>query len=104
MQSSRRAGSSKSSCKRSGSRCYEPNSMKATASATRRKNLPTTVPAHSRDRMVGGVKAVEQRNTFRSTISSSASQSGDDSEENLITLCDGCHKLAHHNRKLDRCW
>jgi 5-methylcytosine-specific restriction endonuclease McrA len=26
------------------------------------------------------------------------SQSGDDSEENLITLCDRCHNLAHDNR------
>ena len=25
------------------------------------------------------------------------SRSGDDSEENLITLCDDCHKLAHAN-------
>jgi 5-methylcytosine-specific restriction endonuclease McrA len=25
------------------------------------------------------------------------SRSGDDSEENLITLCDRCHKLAHGN-------
>ena len=25
------------------------------------------------------------------------SHSGDDSEENLITLCDRCHKLAHDN-------
>ena len=24
------------------------------------------------------------------------SHSGDDSEENLITLCAGCHSLAHH--------
>jgi 5-methylcytosine-specific restriction endonuclease McrA len=26
------------------------------------------------------------------------SHSGDDSEENLITLCDHCHKLAHDNQ------
>jgi 5-methylcytosine-specific restriction endonuclease McrA len=31
------------------------------------------------------------------------SHSGDDSEENLITLCDRCHELTHGNRQLDRC-
>ncbi len=25
------------------------------------------------------------------------SQSGDDSEENLITMCTSCHALAHHS-------
>jgi 5-methylcytosine-specific restriction endonuclease McrA len=28
------------------------------------------------------------------------SQSGDDSEENLITLCAGCHASIHNSRRL----
>ena len=37
----------------------------------------------------------EQGRTWSFTTQEFRSQGGDDSEENLITLCAGCHSLVH---------
>ena len=45
--------------------------------------------------MAGDVNPAARCRTWKFITSSFASQSGDDSEENLITLCTKCHSLVH---------
>ena len=46
--------------------------------------------------MAGDANVVGARSNLEIHHKEFRSHAGDDSEENLITLCTGCHSLAHH--------
>ena len=52
--------------------------------------------------MAGGVNYAARCRTWKSITNSFAATPGDDSEENLITLCTVCHNETHKNVALKR--